>query len=214
MSHWDYKPIYRCRLPHWQPGGVPLFITWRLHGSLPQEVIQQWEVERTAIQKDPRWQDQNSDWALKQSKRLFARLDEQLHQCTQEVKWLAQDDIAQLVQRTFHAYSGTFYTLYAYVIMPNHVHVLLLPLENPATRLPFSLAIITQRLKGSTAREANSLLNRTGQSFWARESYDHWVRNPQEMERIIAYIVNNPVKANLVNDFQAWPWTWISNDLQ
>lgn len=214
MSHWDYKPIYRCRLPHWQPSGAPLFITWRLYGSLPQVVISQWEAERAAIQKDPRWQDQNSDWALNQSKRSFSHLDELLHQYNQETKWLARDSIAELVQRIFHAFNGTFYTLYAYVIMPNHVHILLLPLKNQATGYPFSLAWITQRLKGGTAREANLLLNRTGELFWAREFYDHWARNPQEMERIAVYIANNPVKANLVNDFQAWPWTWISNDLQ
>jgi hypothetical protein len=53
-------------------------------------------------------------------------------------------------------------------------------------------------LKGYTAREANRLLERTGQPFWQAESYDHWVRDEKQAEHIKAYIENNPVKAGLV----------------
>ena len=83
--------------------------------------------------------------------------------------------------------------------MSNHVHVLIRPLQQP-TRL-------LQSLKGTTAREANLILARTGQPFWQHESYDHWVRDQPELERIVAYIENNPVKAGLVAEASAYRWS-------
>jgi putative DNA methylase len=64
-----------------------------------------------------------------------------------------------------------------------------------------------QSLKGFTAREANKILRRTGEPFWQRESYDHWVRDEQEFGRIRAYIENNPVRAGLVARAEDYPWS-------
>jgi putative transposase len=83
--------------------------------------------------------------------------------------------------------------------MANHVHVLLRPLVSPSQLL--------KSLKGSTAREANRLLNRTGEQFWQRESYDHWVRNQAEWDRIARYIERNPVKAGLVSRIEDYEWS-------
>ena len=91
------------------------------------------------------------------------------------------------------------YDLRAYVIMPNHVHLLLLPRVSPIHLL--------RSLKGTTAREANRILGRTGEAFWQKESYDHWVRNEIEWERIIAYIENNPVKAGLAARAEDYLWS-------
>jgi REP element-mobilizing transposase RayT len=65
-----------------------------------------------------------------------------------------------------------------------------------------------QSLKGYTAREANKVLGRRGQ-FWDPESYDHEVRNGGEFRRIREYILNNPVKAGLVQDWRDWRWSWV-----
>jgi REP element-mobilizing transposase RayT len=67
-------------------------------------------------------------------------------------------------------------------------------------------------LKGRTARACNLELNRNG-SFWQHESYDHLVRDEQEMERTILYILNNPVKAGLVKEWKDWPFTYVSPEL-
>src|ERR1017187_6528516 len=83
--------------------------------------------------------------------------------------------------------------------MSNHVHVLIRPLQQP-TRL-------LQSLKGTTAREANLILARTGQPFWQHESYDHWVRDQPELERIVAYIESNPVKAGLAAEPFLYRWS-------
>jgi REP element-mobilizing transposase RayT len=83
--------------------------------------------------------------------------------------------------------------------MANHAHVLLLPKVPPSRLL--------QSLKGYTAREANRLLGRTGEPFWQRESYDHWVGDEREWHRISAYIENNPVRAGLVSRPEDYGWS-------
>ncbi|HWR51643.1 MAG TPA: transposase [Bryobacteraceae bacterium] len=78
------------------------------------------------------------------------------------------------------------YDLYAYVVMPNHVHVLITP--------PISVVQLIGSLKAASAREANRLLRRIGVPFWQPEYYDHWVRDEKQGNRIAAYIEANPVK--------------------
>jgi len=82
--------------------------------------------------------------------------------------------------------------------MANHIHVLLAPLAQ--------LRLLTQELKGASARRLNAILHRTGR-FWQAESFDHWVRNEAQFVRIKKYIENNPVKAGLVAKAEDWPWS-------
>jgi REP element-mobilizing transposase RayT len=91
------------------------------------------------------------------------------------------------------------YRMSAYVVMSNHVHVLIWP----KARLPE----ITKAIKGFTARVANRILGRTGKKFWQDESFDHAVRSEDEFYRIVRYIERNPVKAGLVDSPGAWPWS-------
>jgi putative transposase len=85
-----------------------------------------------------------------------------------------------------------------YVIMSNHVHLLALPLV-PAKRL-------THWIKGLSALRANRILNTNG-PFWQHESFDHWVRDSREYERILNYIEQNPLRAGLVDNSERWPWS-------
>lgn len=104
-------------------------------------------------------------------------------------------------------FDGQRYELLAYCIMPNHVHVVLTPLLKIAGSY-YSLAGIMHSIKGFTARRANQLMGRSG-AFWLHESYDHCMRDEAELHRIITYVANNPVKAGLVAEWQAWPWTYV-----
>jgi len=83
--------------------------------------------------------------------------------------------------------------------MSNHVHALLLPKIHP-TRL-------MKALKGTTAHEANRVLGRTGEAFWQAESYNHWVRNESEWQRIADYIEDNPVAVGLVQQRENYLWS-------
>jgi hypothetical protein len=89
-----------------------------------------------------------------------------------------------------------------FVIMPNHVHLLITP--------RVAVSRLTNGLKGVTAREANSILRSKGKHFWQDESFDHWVRSSREFDRIQAYIEFNPVSAGLANKPEAWPWSSVT----
>jgi REP element-mobilizing transposase RayT len=83
--------------------------------------------------------------------------------------------------------------------MPNHVHVLVDPLK--------AVSEVTRAVKSASAREANRVLGRSGMPFWQDESYDHWVRDAKEFNRIVRYIEWNPVDAGLASRIEDWAWS-------
>jgi len=126
-------------------------------------------------------------------------------------RWLGQGEIAELVEAVLLRRYAELYKLWAYVVMVNHVHLVLQakPIDSPqgaADRL-VPISSITKRIKGYTAREANLVLGRTGKPFWQQESFDHWARDESEFLRIVAYIENNPIKAGLVKRAEEWHWS-------
>ena len=173
-------PESRRRLPHRYPGGKWLFVTWHLHGSLPQ-----------ALYAPP---------GKLSSGSAFVWMDQYLDQARSGPMYLAQEPMARLLVASLRR--GVLlghYELGAYAIMANHVHVLLLPKVSPSRLL--------QSVKGATARQANLILGRTGETFWQAESYDHWVRDESEWRRIAAYIENHPVKAGRVSRAEDYRWS-------
>ena len=179
--------FYRRKLPHWhedlsENGFV--FVTWRLLGSMPRIRIE--EMVRSAPIPPGR---------------AFAALDRLADRALVGPVWLRDDRIAAMVAETlvYGERSRGFYELRAWVIMPNHVHVVLRP------RVP--LPAVTRWVKGSTARKANLMLHRTGQAFWQDESFDHRVRDEEELDRTVRYVENNPVAAGLVAKSEEWRWS-------
>lgn len=158
-------------------------MTWRLYGSLPAFIVAQLK----------RFGDLSG--------RQFARAEQFLDKGGFGPLWLSNAEIAKRVESCIlrGANELSQYALLAYVVMPNHVHLLIEP------RLP--LRRITGGIKGVSAQEANRILERTGRPFWQGESFDHWVRTPMECQKIVRYIEDNPVKAGLVAVPHAWPWS-------
>jgi len=115
--------------------------------------------------------------------------------------YLRMPEIASLtVDVFFHgAEKMQLYELHAFVIMPNHVHILITP--------HVELAKLTHSIKRFTAREANRILGLTGKRFWQDESYDRLVRDHSEFQRIQRYIENNPVRAGLVATPEEYRWS-------
>ena len=208
------KQFYRHRLPHWQPPGVAIFITYRLFGSLPKEVLEQLAGEKQQLENEPsRTGESHRERALRKGKKLFALGDNALDAALAGPKWLAQDDVARIIIENLFHHAEQLYKLWAFVVMPNHTHVLVEPLILDACRDKedddanfIALECITHSLKSYTAKRANTILNRTG-NFWQEESFDHWARDDKEFERIAAYIENNPVKAGLVDSAEKWEWS-------
>jgi putative transposase len=121
--------------------------------------------------------------------------------------WLKEPRVAEsIVAALQKGQAEAMFPLHAYSIMANHVHILIEP------KIPVSR--ITKIVKGSTAHEANRVLDLEGGRFWQDESFDHWVRNTEQWQRIRAYIELNPVKAGLVAKPQDWPWSSASRPLK
>jgi REP element-mobilizing transposase RayT len=171
---------YRRYLPHWQPENADFFVRWRLAGSIPKPV----------------------PGIANAFERYDAALDRATGPC-----WLSDPRVAAAVRDTllYGATERQLYDLDAWVVMPNHVHVLFAP-KKP-------LAPIMHWLKRSTATRANRILGRSG-AFWQAESYDHWIRTDQEWKSIVGYIEKNPVTAGLAASDDEWPWSsaWRSAD--
>ena len=206
---------YHRNLPHIHPEGYPLFITFRLADSLPLDVLQELTTQRERelnVLKS-----QSPDEIYKIEKKYFGRYDEWLDRCVFGPRWLEDKAIADIVAEKIHSMNGKYFQLMAYCIMPNHVHLLIesiianhLRHRGKTAKYPVTDAL--RLLKGRTARACNLKLKRSGQ-FWHHESYDHYVRDEHELERIIKYILYNPVKAELVEDWQKWQFTYINPEL-
>lgn len=210
----EYQLIYRRHLPHIQPPGAILFVTFRLAGSIPAAVQQ--ELIREARELDQRLAQiknpaQRAAMAYREQKRLFGLWDAALDNATSGPYWLGDPQIAQLVYDSLLHRDGEVYDLDCFSILSNHGHVVFKPLlETEETY--YALAAIMQSLKGYTARKANDILKRRGQ-FWQHESYDHVVRDEAELLRIRRYVLENPVKAGLVKHWDEWPWSYCKSFL-
>lgn len=174
--------FYRRHLPHWQRANSALFITWRLHGSLPRRTLAA---------------------SLKESNlgKRFLLVDRELDRAVSGPTWLKDARLAKILVDSlcYGEEHLKLYRLSAYVVMSNHVHILIWP--------KVLLPAITKAIKGFTARKANCVLRRTGKPFWQDESFDHAVRSEDKFYRIMKYIERNPVKAGLVPRPEAWPWS-------
>ena len=162
--------FYRRNLPHWQPDGRAVFITWRLFGSLPRSVREAIHASPAAIsQRTGKSAGATIDWQRDWGRR-FRAWDSHLDGAVSGPRWLSDPPVAEATEQTIITGSRlAHYELYAYVVMSNHVHILLSP------HIP--LPKITKGLKGTSARMCNLILRRAGLPFWQDESFDHWVRS-------------------------------------
>lgn len=197
-------------LPHVKREGARYFVTFRLADSLPKEVLLKYQSERAerlrcfhAQQDAPRKlgtkvpaTETLDDIERDYFRKLEAYLDRGRGEC-----WLKRPDIADIIAGALRFFANQRYRLDAWVVMPNHVHAVLWPMPN------HTLSAIAQSWKRFTAREANKILGRTGQTFWQPEPYDHWIRNDVEHARCCGYVINNPVKARLCGDARDWKWS-------
>ena len=129
----------------------------------------------------------------------FVQADRLLDAAAAGPKWLANPGIAQAVMDVpLDGERRGYYELGAWVLMPNHVHLVLYP--------DIELARAVNAIKRNAAAEANRLLSRNG-PCWAKDYFDRWIRNQDEERRITRYIENNPVKAGLCRTPEDWPWS-------
>lgn len=196
---------YERNLPHWYPEGKALFVTWRLCGSLPPPAWHQAGTQSGSDMPDrpsarglesPRHRPRTS-----QAGKRFLDMDQKLDSLPTGPKWLADERVASAVVSVLRRGDNELahYRLHAFVLMPNHVHILMEPRIDPVRALG--------GIKGASARAANIILGRTRRPFWQDESFDHWVRSGTEWGKIRHYIEHNPVSAGLVTRPEDWRWS-------
>lgn len=144
--------FYRRNLPHMHPPGATLFVTFRLAGSLPTSVLMELQAETQRLQAeierepDPA---KRSSRAYLEHRRFFGRWDRALDEGSGP-DWLRSPAVAVLLVDSLHFHDGTRYELIAFCIMPNHVHVVLMPLLKDGEAY-YPLAQIMHTMKGYTA---------------------------------------------------------------
>ena len=212
------KIFYRNRLPHIAPPGATFFVTFRLGDSLPQHLVQTMkeELSKTLLKIEKTRPEGWEEQIYQEKQSFFKKYDRELDCKPYGNCYLRQARVAQIVIEQMGRFDNDWYELQAYCVMPNHVHMLIdtsiqLQTESGDSVDYVQLDKIMHRIKGASSRYANIALGRTGK-FWQKDSYDHVVRNQKEWEHVLAYIVNNPVKAGLVEDWRDWPFTYLRYD--
>jgi REP element-mobilizing transposase RayT len=168
---------YERNLPHWQPEDAAVFLTWRLHGTQPYQPDVIGLPPGKAFAEMDRW--------LATAAGPMGLADTRVAECVVDTLRYGQDQL-------------NLYELLAWVIMPNHVHILI----EPKATLPR----IMNSVKNFSARKANEILGRAA-PFWQDEFYDHWARTRDEVARIIDYIEFNPVSAGFASRPEDWRWS-------
>jgi Rad3-related DNA helicase/REP element-mobilizing transposase RayT len=192
-----------ANLPHWTRGGAIYSVVFRLADSLPQQVLNDWVAERDELMKkaaSPQPQFSREELERFQelhSEKIQRHLDAGYGECL-----LRDAAVAQIVADALTKFDGNRYQLLAWCVMPNHVHVVMQPIGE------FKLSGILHSWKSFTAHAANKYLKRSG-LFWQKESYDHLVRDENDLYRCVEYVWNNPDQAKL-KDYK-WRWQMDGN---
>ena len=205
----------RGYLPHLKVEDGTYFVTFRLADTLPQKVLEAYQAERDELLR--RAKAAGGELSPADARRIHELFSDRIEsylnaghgQC-----WLKEPSIGNMVAQALRYHDGERYTLYAFVVMPNHVHALVKPHEG------FTLSQILHTWKSFTAHEAQKIAQAAGlsipkgEAFWQRESYDHLVRDEADFARIFEYILQNPVKAGLCAKPEDWPYLGVAEALE
>jgi len=174
----------RGYLPHWEAGAVPQSITFRLDDSLPRTLLEIWNNELAHLS--------DTEAERERRRRIEAALDTGHGECL-----LRKPAVGALVEQALLHFDRERYELHAWVVMPNHVHVLITPMKGN------TLSSILHSWKSFTAKAVNRLLGRSG-AFWLEEYFDRSIRDQEHYNRVVEYIHHNPVKAGLCAAAEDW----------
>ena len=181
LGRWSFRGY----LPHYDAGSTLQVITFRLADSLPDYVTK----KMLELAKD------TADFRRQVEKYLDTGYGESL---------LLKPKHAETVKTAFQHFDGKRYRLNSWVVMPNHVHVLIEPLHG------FPLGKIVSSWKGFTAYEIGRMESgylKQWSRIWQPEYFDRYIRNAQHYEAVVRYIEDNPVKAGLVKAASHWIWS-------
>ena len=163
---------------------MPQMVTFHFSDSLPREALLRMKAELNATALEKR--------DATRRRRLDTLTDAGFGSCL-----LGEPRNAQIIEESLLSFDSQRYRLFAWVVMPNHVHVLFQAFDG------WTVAEIVSSWKKFTARR----MSPSSFPVWHREYWDRYIRNQNHFAKAIAYIHQNPVKAGLVTKIDAWPWT-------
>ncbi len=181
--------VYMRHLPHWRQEGATYFVTFRLADSLPQANLNELQVLKREWERRhplPHADSALQELARETTRRIEVWLDQGMGKCV-----LKEASLAAHVSSALHFFDDNRYELDCYVIMPNHVHVVVRPLG-----VEYPIEEIVGSWKKFSARQINRELGQQGE-LWQEEAYDRIVRDEEHLWRIIQYIGSNPQRAGL-----------------
>ena len=237
VNRLDYKEFTRRRRPHFNPLDATLFVTFRLAGSIPKSISREYKAKLYWLQNQFRrvqhlcgsepspelisWRNKiellNREW--------FFKTEEILHRANTGPTWLSNPSVANKVAENLKRLDTAAYRLDADSIMSNHVHTVFKPLLSDlelsnVCKIDHELFEMSEhagmskimfRLKGRSARECNLILGRSG-SFWEHESFDRVIRSGK-FDKTVRYVLNNPVKVGLIENWEDWQWNYCRQEL-
>ncbi|HLZ42886.1 MAG TPA: transposase [Candidatus Sulfotelmatobacter sp.] len=188
----------RGHLPHWEKEGGTYFVTFRLADSLPKSVLERIESERQAIVRTANQLHRGLSLDERRKiQQLSTPIIEQYLDSGAGACRLSEPCVAKEIASALRHFHEKRYRLFAWCIMPNHVHVVFKIFPG------HTLAEIVHSWKSFTAKSLNGIVGLRGR-FWQREYYDHLIRDEAELERAMGYVAGNPEKAKLKD----WKWVW------
>jgi REP element-mobilizing transposase RayT len=234
LGNLDYKQFTKRHRPHiHQPGGV-LFVTYRLHGSIPKATVREYKARKEWLENELRKatraiQAPETEKLVQRIEKFtrewFVKFEAILHEASVGPMWMQDERVAETVADSLRVLDGKDYRLDAYSVMSNHVHSVFKPFldernlrevkdkdRHPVFLSDYpGLSRIMHSVKGRSARQCNRILSRSG-AFWEHESFDRIIR-PGKFDATIRYVLDNPVKAGLVKDWREWPWNYCRKEL-
>lgn len=208
----EIKKRHGAYLPHWTCDSAWYAVTFRLWDSLPKYVIESWLFERKNIVKTAEQMKRPlTDSEERRLARLHSESVERYLDAGHGSYFMNDDRVAALVANALLHFDGLRYSLAAWCVMPNHVHVVIQPFAGKTTTagtpVPRSeLPDILHSWKSFTSKEANKMLCRSD-DFWQAEYYDHLIRNEADFRHAVRYVLDNPIKAGLKN----WKWVGLTD---
>ena len=203
--------------PHIQPIGATFSITILTHDAVPEPEIKALRDKRDrALHKIELDGAPDKDYRDSLMHALYENeLEDLLNQKRQQEypfkNYLAAEAFIQRVKQ----YHKQYYHLLALVVMANHVHLLLdfsvqLPLNHDGISMPkgyTKLGVVMNRIKGGGAYDVNRAIGREG-PLWGKRYYDRYIRSAKHLHQAFWYILRNPVKAGLVEQWEEYPYTY------
>lgn len=187
----------RVRHPHWDIEHGTYFVTFNLFDAFPVAERERVENERRAhIAMIERERGRMTPAEIATLNRTIRSETEKVLDGGAGSCFMNDPDVARIVADAIQFFDEDRYRLYAWCVMPNHVHLVFTLCDGER------LDSILQSIKSYSAKKANRMLSREG-TFWQADYFDRSIRGPEHMERCIRYVESNPAKAGLCD------WRWV-----